>query len=54
MNMVMLGSATAINGFPLKKEIIIDSMKENLPKNSLDINLRAFESGFNFVKSGII
>jgi indolepyruvate ferredoxin oxidoreductase beta subunit len=54
MNMVMLGSATAINGFPLKKEIIIDSMKVNLPKNSLDINLKAFESGFNFVKSGII
>jgi len=54
MNMVMLGSATAINGFPLKKEIIIDSMKVNLPEKSLDINLKAFESGFNFVKSGII
>jgi indolepyruvate ferredoxin oxidoreductase beta subunit len=51
MNMVMMGSATAINGFPLKKEIIIDSMKANLPKNSLDINLKAFENGFNFVKS---
>ena len=54
MNMVMLGSATAINRYPLKKENIIYTMKENLPKNSLDINLRAFESGFNFVKSGII
>ena len=54
MNMVMLGSATAINGFPLNKKIIIDSMKANLPKNSLDINLKAFESGFNFVKSQII
>ena len=54
MNMVMLGSATAINGFPLEKEVIIDSMKANLPENSLNINLKAFESGFNFVKSQII
>jgi indolepyruvate ferredoxin oxidoreductase beta subunit len=54
MNMVMLGSATAINGFPLKKEIIIDSMKVNLPEKSLDINLKAFENGFSFVKSRIV
>jgi indolepyruvate ferredoxin oxidoreductase beta subunit len=51
MNMVMLGAATAVNGFPLKKEIIIDSMKANLPDKSLDINLKAFEKGFDFVKS---
>ncbi len=53
MNMVMLGSAVAINGFPVKKEIIIDSMKANLPQKSLEINLRAFESGYNFVSSRI-
>ncbi len=51
MNMVMLGAATAVNGFPLKKEIIIDSMKANLPDKSLDINLKAFGKGFDFVKS---
>ena len=54
MNMVMLGSATAINGFPLKKELIIDSMKDNLPEKSLDINLKAFENGYSFVKSRIV
>jgi indolepyruvate ferredoxin oxidoreductase beta subunit len=51
MNMVMLGAATAVNGFPLKKRVIIDSMATNLPEKSLDINLIAFEKGFNFVKS---
>ena len=51
MNMVMLGAATAVNGFPLKKRVIIDSMAANLPEKSLDINLIAFEKGFNFVKS---
>jgi indolepyruvate ferredoxin oxidoreductase, beta subunit len=51
MNMVMLGSATAVSGFPLKKEVIIDSMVANLPEKSLNINLMAFEKGFDFVKS---
>lgn len=51
MNMVMLGAASAVNGFPIKKEIIIGSMGANLPDKSLDINLKAFEKGFNFVKS---
>lgn len=52
LNMVMLGAATAVSGFPLKKEIILDSMRSNLPEKSLQINMKAFEDGFNFVKSG--
>ena len=51
MNMVMLGGAAAVNGFPLKKEVVIDSMKANLPEKSLDINLKAFERGFDSIKS---
>ncbi|MDD3984533.1 MAG: indolepyruvate oxidoreductase subunit beta [Methanobacterium sp.] len=51
MNMVMLGAAAAVNGFILEKEVVIDSMKINLPEKSLDINLRAFESGFDSIKS---
>jgi len=51
MNMVMLGGAVAVKGFPLKKKIILDSMKANLPEKSLDINMKAFEHGFDHVKS---
>ena len=51
MNMVMLGGAAAVKGFPLKKEIVIESMKANLPEKSLDINLSAFERGFDSIKS---
>lgn len=51
MNMVMLGAAAAVNGFILEKEVVIDSMKINLPEKTLDINLKAFESGFNSIKS---
>ncbi len=51
LNMVMLGGATAISGFPIKKEVIIESMRENLPEKSMPINLKAFEEGFEFVSS---
>lgn len=51
MNMVMLGGATAVNEFPLKKENVIDSMNANLPEKTLEINLNAFESGFDLVSS---
>ena len=51
MNMVMLGAASAVDGFPIKKETIINSMKANLPEKSLEINLKAFNAGFSFVES---
>ncbi|MEA1939418.1 MAG: indolepyruvate oxidoreductase subunit beta [Candidatus Caldatribacteriota bacterium] len=46
-NMVLLGAACATPGFPIRKELIIKSMKENLPPKSLEVNLRAFEEGFS-------
>jgi indolepyruvate ferredoxin oxidoreductase, beta subunit len=48
MNMVMLGGAVAVPGFPLDKEIIIKSMQNNLPERSIPINREAFEEGFKF------
>lgn len=53
-NMVLLGAACATPGFPVNKELIIQSMKENLPPKSLDINLRAFEKGFLEIKNANI
>lgn len=47
MNMAMLGAATAISTFPLEKEDVINIMKENLPPKSIEINLKAFEAGYN-------
>lgn len=51
LNMVMLGGATAIPGFPIEKEVILKSMKDNLPEKSIPINMKAFEDGFEFVFS---
>jgi indolepyruvate ferredoxin oxidoreductase beta subunit len=51
LNMVMLGAAAAVRNFPIKKELIIESMQENLPPNSLEINYKAFNTGFDIVNS---
>ena len=53
VNMVLLGAATAIPGFPVDKETIIKSMQDNLPKKSLPINQEAFEEGFKFCQQNL-
>ena len=52
-NMVILGGAAAIPGFPLDKEALIDSMIDNLPEKSLNINLKAFKRGFTSISNNI-
>lgn len=49
-NMVLLGAAVATPNFPIEKDLIIRSMKENLPPKSIETNLKAFEMGFEEVK----
>lgn len=51
LNMVMLGGAAAVSEFRVDKEAILGSMQENLPEKSMEINLKAFEKGFDFVSS---
>lgn len=46
MNMVMLGAALTVPGFPLDKKTLMESMKANLPERTVPINTRAFEQGF--------
>jgi len=49
-NMVLLGAAVATPNFPIEKDLVIQSMKKNLPPKSIETNLKAFESGFAEVK----
>jgi len=49
-NMVLLGAGVASPEFPVDKELIIQTMKENLPLASWEINLRALENGFKKAK----
>lgn len=50
MNMAMLGGATAISTFPLNKDEVIETMKENLPPKSIETNMKAFNDGYNSCK----
>lgn len=44
-NIVILGATLSTSKFPLKKENIIESMKQNLPIKSIDMNIKALEMG---------
>jgi len=45
-NIMVLGVALAILKLPLKKENIIESMKQNLLIKSIDMNIKALEMSF--------
>lgn len=49
-NVVMLGALTAITGI-VNKEAMIRTIKENVPKDLEEINLKAFEEGYRYGKN---
>jgi 2-oxoglutarate ferredoxin oxidoreductase subunit gamma len=49
-NIVMLGAFVAITG-ALDKNAVRESVKSNVPKNTEELNLKAFEKGYDFGKS---
>lgn len=50
VNMVLLGASTAIVDFPLEKESILNSMRNNLPPKSITINEIAFNKGYKIIR----
>jgi len=52
-NIVMLGAAAAIPGFPVEKELLLTSMKETFPASTIEVNYAAFESGYKTILSEI-
>ncbi|MDR3291472.1 MAG: indolepyruvate oxidoreductase subunit beta [Methanobrevibacter sp.] len=51
LNMVLLGAATADKTFPISKNKIISSMKDNLKPKLHDMNIEAIEKGYEKIKS---
>jgi 2-oxoglutarate ferredoxin oxidoreductase subunit gamma len=49
-NIVMIGAFTAITGL-LDEKTVKDSIKENIPKGTEELNLAAFEKGFEYGKT---
>lgn len=50
-NAVMIGAVAAVEGFPLPKELLLEKLKENVPPKFLDLNLKAFDLGFEYMKN---
>ncbi len=44
-NAVMIGAVAGVKGFPLDKEILRETLAENVPQKFLDLNLKAFDLG---------
>ncbi len=45
-NAVMIGAVAAVKGFPLSKDLLRKTLAENVPQKFLDLNLRAFDLGY--------
>ena len=50
-NAVMIGAVAAVEGFPLSKELLLEKLKENVPPKFLELNLKAFDLGYEFMKN---
>jgi indolepyruvate ferredoxin oxidoreductase, beta subunit len=49
-NSVLIGAISAVKGFPLSKDRMLESLLEVVPAKARDINVRAFELGFQEAK----
>jgi len=49
-NIVMLGALAALNILPFKKEILLETILENVPSKFKEVNKKAFDGGFKSVK----
>lgn len=47
-NAVMIGAVAAMEGFPLSKEVLLEALKMQVPAKFLDLNVKAFEMGYNY------
>jgi len=50
VNMVMLGAASSFEGFPVEKGFLVEAIKESFSPKYVDLNLKAFDMGFELKK----
>ena len=51
-NSVLLGALAAVEGFPLEAESVVKALRELVPKRHVEVNVRAFELGWESVRRG--
>lgn len=52
-NIVMVGALAATDALPLSKEEMLGSIRDNVPEKFVEINVKAFELGYEAVKEQI-
>ena len=50
-NAVMIGAVAAMKGFPLMKDDLLEALKAQVPEKFLELNVKAFELGYNAVRN---
>ncbi|MEM4703584.1 MAG: indolepyruvate ferredoxin oxidoreductase subunit beta [Candidatus Bathyarchaeia archaeon] len=52
-NIVLLGALAATGKVPIKKESIIEALKELVPPKHVEFNVKAFNLGYQHIKKGV-
>ena len=50
LNVVLLGALAALNVLPYSKDVLLETIKENVPPKTVDVNIKAFNAGFDSIK----
>ncbi len=53
-NVVLIGALAAMEKMPVKTESVMEALQELVPPKHLDINVKAFKLGYEYVKKGKI
>ena len=51
-NIVLIGALAAMEKMPVKTESVMEALRELVPPKHLDINVKAFKLGYEYVKKG--
>ena len=50
LNVVLLGALAALDVLPYSKDVLLETIKENVPPKTIEVNIKAFNAGFNAIK----
>ncbi|HEY5584931.1 MAG TPA: indolepyruvate oxidoreductase subunit beta [Ruminiclostridium sp.] len=53
VNVVLLGAATAVGKMPFSREVMLQSIVENVPQKFRELNEKAFEMGYEYILRGV-
>lgn len=51
LNLVMIGAAVALETLNISYDIMVETIKERMPANLVELNIKALHEGANFVKN---